>query len=213
MWEKCSIFQSLLLMEDDMWSGPLSAKSLVRPMDELEPKQVSIQYSPLLMMKNGALSHWWLSTSTVNWSILTSLLPAVAPLGILLTLRSMKRGMWSPPECRILISQCANLMALFMNKCTHLTRSSSAQKCIRPVHFCLLPIIPNWRYCNICVFNSNLPKNPCSSFLTFRNIGLMMTERWALTAITAGDPIRPYAGFKLMGYPQSLAISRKKSVL
>ena len=57
MWEKCSVFQSLLLMEDDMWSGPLSAKSLVRPMDVLKLKRVSTQYSPPLMMKNGALSH------------------------------------------------------------------------------------------------------------------------------------------------------------
>ena len=79
------------------------------------------------MMKNGALLPWWSSTSTVNWSILTSLLLAVDPLGISLTLRNMKRGMWSPPKCRILTSQCANLMARCMNKRTLLTHSASAQ--------------------------------------------------------------------------------------
>ena len=71
---------------------------------------------------------------------------------------------------------------------------------------CSLPIILNWHSCNIYVFNSNLPKNPYSSFLMFRNIGLMRTERWALTAVIAGDPTRPYAGFKPMGYPLYLAI-------
>ena len=118
--------------------------------------------------------------------------------------------MWSPPRCEILTSRCANLMAPFMSKFIPLIRSSFVQKCIRPVHFCSPRITPNWHYCNMYVFNSKIPKSPCSSSQTFRNIGLMRMAQWALTTVIAGDLARLYVGSKLMDYHQCPTISRKK---
>ena len=73
-------------------------------------------------------------------------------------------------------------LAPFLNNCTRLTR----------FFFCTR-FHPNpFAVGSIATFmsNSNKPKNLCSSFLTFRTIGLMKRQRWAVTAVIAGDPIK-----------------------
>ena len=62
--------------------------------------------------------------------------PSCGSIGDFTDIKKFDEGYVIPTRMQnFLISLCANLMAPFMNRCTPLTRSSSAQKYIRPSAF------------------------------------------------------------------------------